>query len=120
MYTETDNKNYPWKLKDYYSIVAVELIALQKATSLYINKQKPTSFFTDSQTAIALIMSHRQKAYKNAVITIHRNLRNAKNKPLIHWVPGNSDIRGTDIADESAKKAAQSSFPPSSHFPELE
>ena len=75
---------------------------------------------TDSQAAIALISNHKPNAYRSTVSTIQRNLKNAKDKSRIHWVPGHSDIKGNDIADEAAKKATQSSIHPAPHSPDLE
>ena len=96
------------------SILLAELIAILAVLEFTVGKAKESfdslAIFSDSQSAIGIsTLGWESSSHKQVVRDIHRlkAILVKDGKPVtVEWAPGHADIKGNDLADELAKKAA--------------
>ena len=111
MYLQEQNTCTSWKLPNEADIAYAELFAIGKACKLIdLHKISKTVIYTDSKSAIYLLLSSKPSAHLELVYQIQSmivSIIDFAESFHIQWVPSHSSIRGNDIADRGAKLGLQ-------------
>ena len=112
-----------WNLETCMEVYDAELFGIHQALKLGLKeitrhqRIKDIWIFSDNQAAIQRIQQTSQESGQQLAIKCQESLQNLVNNditPHIHWVPGHEDIKGNEIADETAKSGAKQSDSPDS------
>ena len=101
-YIETTSEIFSWKLHSAHTILM--------CLSWYYNtlQNKSPVIFTDSHTALRLIMNINKPSYKSIISKLHQLIMNIKimwKNIVLQWIPPHKGLRGNNIADQIAKQA---------------
>lgn len=113
VYGKRPRVNFYASLGRYTSVFQTEVFALLICAEMNLRrgyKGRPITMFTDSQAAIKALETPitYSKLVKNCKDCLNRLAR--VNQVTISWVPGHEGIEGNEIADQLAKKGAESCF----------
>ena len=97
-----------WGLDGRHSILAAELFALLQAVTFIVRRGMfPAVVFTDSLSALHLLLQSFSSTYSHLVGSIHRLLAAVRPGSIrMQWIPSHAGIGGNERADAAAKAAA--------------
>lgn len=104
------NISKSFRLPELCSVYQSEVLAVKKAAEQLLIEQvsdRDISFYIDNQAAITSIGS---RTIKSSLVRDCREVLDAlcsQNRIRLCWVPGHSDIKGNEFADELARKGSE-------------
>ena len=111
MFIKDTGKCEVWRLPKDTEITNAELFAIMKACSHALaSKDKKMVIYTDSLSALQLLISSNPKSYRELVIPTQRLLRELnlqKESIILQWIPSHKGIPGNTVADQAAKMGLQ-------------
>ena len=96
-----------WKLRPEHSVVHAELYGIfQALIFLQRNPSPQIILFTDSQSALFMLLKSMPKTYVNIIYKIKKLLLelNSSSTVILHYIKGHVGVRGNEIADRAANK----------------
>ena len=103
-----------WKLNPFHSVLGAELYAILK--SLQFVATKPTLenhnivLFTDSKSALHIIVNTFDPSYKNIAFQIQKLLYDLGERVKLQWVRGHIGVLGNETADRAANLGHSNSY----------
>ena len=112
IFIESTSETFSWKLQSSHSIIMAELFSILMALNWIYNtiSNQSVVIFTDSLTALHLILDLNKKSHKKITSRIHRlifNIKNTGSNITLQWIPSHKGIHGNEVADQVSKHACE-------------
>lgn len=107
IYSQSHKFSECWKMRPEHSVLSTELYGLfQALTFVQKNNILMAVIFTDSRSALQLLVSPKPKTYRDIVSKINKLLidLNDIGSVTVHWVKAHCGISGNEIADKMANE----------------
>ena len=110
MFVEDPWMTRSWRLSSNHTILMVELFAINECIQWIRKIYKKILCFTDSLSAIHLILNYRVSSYRKIISEIQRRLMKIQDKGIILYIQiltSHDGILGNEVADQASKKACK-------------
>lgn len=104
----SDEATGHFRLPDGSSTLQTELVAIEKALQHAVPRHKDIVLHSDSLGAIQCLQQEHITDNIHLITSIHataQSIHRQNRKIAINWIPSHTNIRGNDLADETARNA---------------